>query len=184
MSIDPPAALLRRLVAVLPDRFAEWGAAMQAELAAIGGTRPRWGFVLGCARAVLLRPWGLPAAGWLVLRLLVVTGSVASALVMADRIQVPSTRLEAVTAVGVLVVLAVLARSNWAGYGPVLPACSVRVVAVCGAALVVLETVLSLRRLGADPPLTLPWNAHGWGSRHRTRRREAHLARSLAWASI
>ncbi len=56
-------------------------------------------------------------------------------------------------------VLAVLARSNWAGYGPVSPARSVRVVAVCGAALVVLETVLSLRRLGADPPLTLPWNA-------------------------
>jgi hypothetical protein len=131
VSIDLPDALLRRLVALLPDRFADWGSAMQAELAAISGRMPRWGFVLGCTRAVLLRRWGLPAAGWLAFRLLVVTGSVASALVMADRIEVRSTRLVAVTAVGVLVCLAVLVRSNWAGYGPVSPARSVRVVAVC-----------------------------------------------------
>ena len=50
---DSPAAVLAQAVRGLPAERAEWGSAMCAELAGVQGTRARWSFSLGCARAAL-----------------------------------------------------------------------------------------------------------------------------------
>jgi hypothetical protein len=51
---DRAARTLALAVRGAPDELAGWAAAMQAELASVSGIRARWGFSLGCSRAVLI----------------------------------------------------------------------------------------------------------------------------------
>jgi hypothetical protein len=50
---DRAASLLAHVVRGLPAERAEWGEAMCAELAGVQGSRARWGFGAGCAKAAL-----------------------------------------------------------------------------------------------------------------------------------
>jgi hypothetical protein len=52
-ALDRPAHLLELALAGLPLARADWGTAMRAELAAVGGTTERWRFSLGCSRAAV-----------------------------------------------------------------------------------------------------------------------------------
>ena len=155
MSAEPEVGLLRRVVRLLPVRQMVWGEAMQAELMGITGARARWGFVLGCARAVVSQPAGALRACWLLLRLAVVVGVLAVGLVMVDAIRVASTRWEAMAAVSVLIAVYGLMRSRF-GCGPVSGNRLVQGVAAVGAGIVVVQILLTFRQLRVDPPLMLP----------------------------
>jgi hypothetical protein len=74
-AMDPPARLLAAAVATLPDHRRQWGTAMTAELAEVGGRSARWRFALSSARAAL---WLRPSGGWPVLAL--VAGAVAASV--------------------------------------------------------------------------------------------------------
>jgi hypothetical protein len=50
---DAAGWLLAAAVRLLPARRHDWGRAMRAELAGIAPARDRWGFALGCTRAVV-----------------------------------------------------------------------------------------------------------------------------------
>jgi hypothetical protein len=107
-AMDPPGRLLAAAVATLPDHRREWGMAMNAELAEVGGRPARWRFALSTARAALRLP---PVGGWPLLAL--VTGVVAAAVVTAGpavEAVVPGLGVFAVSfvaLVGAMVVLAV-----------------------------------------------------------------------------
>jgi hypothetical protein len=61
---DAPLRLLRWAVGLLSPQRAEWGQAMLGELDQIDGRIRRMRFALGCVSAALvLPPWGRPAAG-------------------------------------------------------------------------------------------------------------------------
>lgn len=111
-TMDPPGRLLAAAVATLPDHRREWGMAMTAELAEVGGRSARWRFALSCAAAAL---WTPRSGGWPVLVL--VTGAVVTATTAAGSsvgAAVPGMGVFAVSFVGLagaLVVLAV-ARSR------------------------------------------------------------------------
>jgi hypothetical protein len=61
---DAPLRLLRWAVSLLSPQRAEWGQAMLGELGHAGGRLRRMRFALGCSGAALvLPPWGRPAAG-------------------------------------------------------------------------------------------------------------------------
>ncbi|WP_344617602.1 hypothetical protein [Dactylosporangium salmoneum] len=62
MSAGGADRLLALVVRLLPPGRAEWGRAMRAEATAIEPGLPRWGYVLGCVRVVLVQsPVGLLA---------------------------------------------------------------------------------------------------------------------------
>ena len=58
---DAAARVLRGVVRLLPSARRDWGAAMEAELAAIQGPAERRRFVLGCVRAAAVLTFGRPA---------------------------------------------------------------------------------------------------------------------------
>ena len=61
---DAPVRLLRWAVRLLSPQRAEWGQAMQGELAHLDGPWRRMRFAAGCAAAALVMPpWGRAAAG-------------------------------------------------------------------------------------------------------------------------
>lgn len=154
MRVDPAATLLRLVVRALPERQAEWGEAMRAELAGITGPRERWRFAAGCAYAVICRPAGARA----VARWLAATALLVVAVVLAWAIGVPRVRGEALGVVACLVLGLGLLRSRF-GFGPVATTRGAGMVAAGGTLAVAAEVMLGFRRLRVDPPLTLPMNA-------------------------
>jgi hypothetical protein len=142
------AWLLGRLVRLLPAGRAEWGEAMQAELAQL--TAGRTPFVLGCAWAVVSRPVGLARAGWSLVRL----AALAAAVALAATVSSPAIRLEGLVAaallVGVVVLLPLIAA-------PAAPGRAAQLVAVVGTAAVLGEALFAMLRLHAwfppDPDL-------------------------------
>jgi hypothetical protein len=154
VSADVAAALLRLVVLALPERQAEWGEAMRAELAVIVGPGERRRFVVGCTVAVLRGPEdALAVARWLV-RAAFLIASVA----LAWAIGVPRVRAEALGVVAGLVLGYGLLRSR-IGFGPVAATRGARLASAGGTLAVAAEVMLEFRRLRVDPPLTLPMNA-------------------------
>ena len=154
MSADLAGGVLQLVVRALPERQAEWGDAMRAELVGIAGRGERRQFAVGCVLAVLRRPAGVLAVGrWLVCAALLV-----AAVALGWGIGVPRIRAEALGVVAGLVLGHRLLRSR-IGFGPVAAARGARLLAAGGILAVGAEAMLEFRRLRVDPPLTLPMNA-------------------------
>jgi hypothetical protein len=116
---DGAERLLATVVRLLPAHRQEWGTAMRAELADLGRQRARWQFAAGCARVVATRPAVLRRVGYPLLTVAVL----AATLWWTGRIAYPPLRWGSVTAVVVLLGLAVLGRRR-GPFGPVGDACS------------------------------------------------------------
>jgi hypothetical protein len=105
--MDPPGRLLAAAVATLPDHRREWGMAMHAELAEVRGRSARWQFALSSARAALRLP---PLGGWPVLALVTgVVAAAAAAAALAAQATVPGLGVFAVSFVGLVGAMMVLA---------------------------------------------------------------------------
>jgi hypothetical protein len=99
-----PDLVLHSIVRLLPERRREWGQAMGAELA---GLDPgRWRFALSCARGVLGRPETIVR----LVPSLLVAGAAGIAVWLLAGIQDGPVRLEAITMVSVLGVVAWFTR--------------------------------------------------------------------------
>lgn len=84
-TMDGAGWLLGAAVAMLPAARRDWGAAMAAELAQVGGRWSRWRFAAGCARAALFPPRRSPVP-------LLVTGALAAAAVVGAGLAVGAAR--------------------------------------------------------------------------------------------
>ena len=126
--MDGPAWLLSAAGAMLPADRREWGAAMAAELAQVEGGAARWRFAAGCARAAVL-PGGNRAAV-LVAGALAVAAVATAALVTAAAL--PAGRVFALTFVGLLGGLAVLAAARWRRLGWTAPGPALTGLALAG----------------------------------------------------
>ena len=141
-AMDLPGRLLAAAVAALPERRREWGRAMTAELAEVGGRPARWRFALSSVWATL---WLPPAGGWPVLALVAavaVAATTAAGPVVGAA--VPGLRVFAACFTGLagaMVVLAV-ARSG----RPRLPVPAPAVLVTGGVAASIAVTVIFLRR--------------------------------------
>lgn len=92
---DRPAALLSLAVRGLPAGDEDWGRAMSSELEHVHGSRERWRFSLGCARAAISIQAGTavrrPAPGTTPIRTVVFGGIAAAvALVAYGLVQYPN----------------------------------------------------------------------------------------------
>jgi hypothetical protein len=105
---DGAGWLLAGAVWLLPAGRREWGAAMRAELAEIGGRRARWRFAGGCVRVVATRPVVVRRVGYPLL----MAGALAATLWWTSRIAYSPLRWGSVTAVVVLLALARLGRQR------------------------------------------------------------------------
>ena len=144
--------LLRWVVRLLPGRLADWGQAMQAELASLTGAAERTRFTLGCTLAVLARPVPLVRAGWLFARFM----AFVLAVLLAATVSGPTIRLEALAGVAVaLVVLTLL--PFW--LGPTAGQVGVRAVAAGGTAIVLGLLLVALQTLRVPPP-QYPYPSH------------------------
>jgi hypothetical protein len=126
--MDGPAWLLSAAGAMLPADRREWGAAMAAELAQVEGVVARWRFAAGCARAAVF-PGGNRAAV-LVAGALAVAAVATAALVTAAAL--PAGRVFALTFVGLLGGLAVLAAARWRRLGWTAPGPALTGLALAG----------------------------------------------------
>jgi hypothetical protein len=141
-AMDPPGRLLAAAVATLPDHRREWGLAMHAELAEVGGRSARWRFALGGARAALRLP---PRGGWPVLALAtgVVAASVAAAALTVET-AVPGLGVFAVSFVGLVGAMVVLAVAG--SRRPGLPAPGPTLLVTGSVAAAIAMTVIFLLR--------------------------------------
>lgn len=154
-AMDPPGRLLAAAVATLPDHRREWGMAMNAELAEVRGRSARWQFALSSARAALRLP---PLGGWPVLAL--VTGVVAAAVAAAAltvEAAVPGLGTFAVTFVGLVGAMVVLAVARLRRMRLPLPAPTLLVTG--GVAAAITMTVIFLLRDPAAAAHLPPANA-------------------------
>jgi hypothetical protein len=136
-AMDGPARLLAAAVAVLPEHRRDWGAAMAAELAQVGGGRARWRFAAGCLRAALFPPRGSQAP---VLAAAALAAVAVAGTGLALGAAVLPLRVFAVTFVALVGAMATLsvARSRplrQAPPGPAVAAAGLAGVAACTAAL-------------------------------------------------
>jgi hypothetical protein len=154
VKVDLAAFCLRWAVRTLPDRQAEWGDGMCAELVGLVDRAERRRFAIGCTMALARRPAFVLA----VLRWSVRLSLLVAAVALAWAIDVPLTRLEALAVIVAFVVGLTLLRSR-VGFGPVAAGRSARLVATSGALTAAVEVMLELRRLRVDPPLKLPVDA-------------------------
>ena len=141
-AVDSPGRLLAAAVTTLPDHRRDWGTAMTAELAEIRGRSARWQFALSCARAAM---WLPPYGGWPVLAL--VTGVVVAGIAAAGPAVgavVPGMRVFAVSFVGLVGALVVLAVGRSRRLRLPVPALTVLVTSGVAAAIAV--TVIFLLR--------------------------------------
>jgi hypothetical protein len=141
-AMDPPGRLLATAVATLPNDRREWGMAMNAELAEVGGRSARWRFALSGARAALRLP---PLGGWPVLAL---TAAVAAAAVLATGLAadtaVPGLGVFAVGFVGLVGAMVVLAVARLRRVRLPVPAPTLLVTA--GVAAAITMTAIFLHR--------------------------------------
>jgi hypothetical protein len=154
-AMDPPGRLLAAAVATLPDHRREWGMAMSAELAEVRGRSARWRFALSGARAALRLP---PLGGWPVLAL--VTGVVAAAVAAAGpavEAAVPGLGVFAVSFVGLVGAMVVMAVARWRRVRLPVPAATV--VVIGGVAAAITLTVIFLVRDPAAAMYLPPANA-------------------------
>jgi hypothetical protein len=130
--MDGPAWLLAAVTAMLPEDRRDWGAAMAAELAQVEGGAARWRFAAGCASAVVFPGGNRVAVG--------VAGALAAAAIataaLVTAAALPAGRVFALTFVGLLGGLAVLAvarsrRVGWTAPGPALAGLALAGVAAC-----------------------------------------------------
>jgi hypothetical protein len=142
-AMDPPERFLAVAVAALPEHRREWGRAMTAELAEVEGRSDRWRFALSSVRASLCLP--PPVGGWPVLALVAGLGGAAT-LAVGSVVAgpVPGLRVFAVTFIGVIGALMVLAvvRSR----RPRLAAPTASAVLAGGVGAAIVTTVIFLRR--------------------------------------
>jgi hypothetical protein len=139
-AMDLPGRLLATAVAALPERRREWGRAMTAELAEVQGRSARWRFALSSARAALRLP---PAGGWPVLTLVIAVAAVAAAG-PAVGAAVPGLSVFAVTFIGLVGAMVVLAVARSPRLRLPVPAPTVLVTG--GVAAAIAATVVFLRR--------------------------------------
>jgi hypothetical protein len=133
---DAAGWLLAGAVWLLPADRREWGAAMRADLAQIGGRRARWGFATGCVRVVATRPAVLRRVGYPLL----MAGALAATLWWTSRIAYPPLHWGSVTAVVVLLALAWLGRHR-GPLGPVADSWTARAVRAGGYLMLAAWTV-------------------------------------------
>lgn len=124
---DAAAWLLMLAVWLLPRQWRGWGRAMRAELAAVSAPGERWGFAVGCLRAVLAGPATLRRVGYP----LVSAGVVVVVVAWTGRVGYPPLRWSMITAAVALVGLAWWGR-HAGPLGPVGSAASVRAGRACG----------------------------------------------------
>jgi hypothetical protein len=153
-AMDPPGRLLAAAVATLPDHRREWGMAMNAELAEVQGRSARWRFALSSARAALRPP---PLGGWPVLAL--VTGVVAAAAAAAPAVEaaLPGLGVFAVSFVGLVGAMVVLALARSRRLRVPVPAATLLVTG--GVAAAITMTVIFLLRDPAAARYLPPANA-------------------------
>jgi hypothetical protein len=154
-AMDPPGRLLAAAVATLPDHRREWGMAMHAELAEVRGRSARWQFALSSARAAVRLP---PLGGWPVLALVtgvVVVGVAVAAL--AGEAAVPGLGVFAVSFVGLVGAMVVLAVARLRRRRLPVPAATVLVTG--GVAAAIIMTVIFLLRDPAAARYLPPANA-------------------------
>jgi hypothetical protein len=129
---DLAARLLGGVVRLLPAGRGDWARAMRAELATVEAPRARWGFVAGCARAVVRQPEAPRRAAYPLL-------IAAIAVAVVDRVGTLAYLPLRFTVVGLFGVL--IAVSWWGRrpgpLGPVRPVRSARLARVAGYLLVV-----------------------------------------------
>jgi hypothetical protein len=126
---DLAARSLDLVVRILPGARRTWGAAMQAELATIPGSRERLRFALGCTRGIIAAAVPMRGdAGSL-------TAAVPLLLLLAGEIAVTRVIGEAVPLALALALLAWLGRRPGA-FGPVRPERAARLVRAGGYALI------------------------------------------------
>ncbi len=154
MTVDPAVVVLRLAARTLPERQAEWGAAMCAELTGLVDPAERRRFAVGCTLALLRRPAALVAVAQRLMEL----SLLATAVALACAIDVPRTRVEALAVVAAFVLGLALLRSRIA-FGPVAAGRSARLLAAFGALTAAVEVMGEFRRLRVDPPLMLPMDA-------------------------
>jgi hypothetical protein len=144
---DGAGRLLALAVRLLPPARRPWGAAMQAELAAIESAGQRWRFAAGCVRVVVTRPAVLRRVGYPLL----MAGVLAVTLWWTSRIGYPPFRWGLVSVVAVQLVLAALGRVR-GPLGPVGEGWTARVVRAGGYLLLTAWTVsLTAFMLTQDP---------------------------------
>jgi len=145
---DGPRALLTAATGWLPAARAEWGRAMLAELERVSGRRARWGFAVGCSRAVLHAallsgrpPISVAAA------ILVVAGGTGAGIAATS----PELRLFAIVFAVELAVCGWLAwlRRPAAATSPVLRGGVL--LGVVGCVALCVYTVAKYPRVGSDP---------------------------------
>ena len=154
-AMDPPGRLLAAAVATFPDHRRERGMAMHAELAEVQGRSARWQFALSSARAVLRLP---PFGGWPALAL--VTGVVVAAVAAAApavEAAVPGLGVFAVSFVGLVGAMVVLAVARSRRVRLPVPAATVLVTGAVAAAITM--TVIFLFRDPAAARYLPPANA-------------------------
>ncbi len=139
MSRDAPDRVLAAAVALLPAGRREWGTAMRAELAGIGGRGERARFALGCARAVVSQPAVLRGA----LHPLLTVGAVVAVLAWTSPVAYAPLRCGLIGTVLVLVAVAWLGRRPGL-LGPVHHGWPARIVRSGGYLLVAAVTLAAL----------------------------------------
>jgi hypothetical protein len=141
-AMDPPGRALAAAVATLPEHRRDWGAAMLAELAGVRGRSARWRFALSCAAAAL---WLPRIAAWPVLALLAAVAAAAVAAAgPAVGAAVPELGVFAVSFVGVVGALTLVAVSRSRRVRITTPAPTILVLAGVAAAIAMI--VVFLRR--------------------------------------